>query len=45
MAPVAGGPFVVLLDDHGTRQEQQGSGVGEDTEGVGAAFDPFVDPF
>jgi len=34
----------MLLDQDCSGQAQQGGGVGEDTDDVGAAFDFLVDP-
>jgi hypothetical protein len=44
VAAVGDGPFVVDLDQDGAGEAEQGFGVGEDTDDVGAAFDLLVDP-
>ena len=44
VAAVGDGPFVVGLDQDGAGEAEQGFGVGEDTDDVGAAFDLLVDP-
>jgi len=44
VAAVAGLPFVVGFDENGAGQTEEGVGVGEDTDDVGAAFDLFVQP-
>jgi hypothetical protein len=45
VAAVGDGPFVVDLDQDCAGEAQQGLGVGEDPDDVGAAFDLLVDPF
>ena len=34
----------MLLDQHGASEPEEGSGVREDADDVGAAFDLLVDP-
>jgi hypothetical protein len=38
-------PFVVCFDQDRAGQPEEGGGVGEDADDVGAAFDFFVDAF
>ena len=44
VAPVAVLPFVVSFDQHAAGEPQQGGGVGEDPDDVGAALDLAVEP-
>jgi hypothetical protein len=41
---VADLPFVVGLGEHGSGEAEQGGGVGEDADDVGAALDLLVQP-
>lgn len=44
VAAFTGFPFVVLLDQNSPGEPEEGGGVGEDADDVGAAFDLFVHP-
>jgi len=44
VAAVADLPFVVGFDEDGAGQAEQGGGVGEDSDDVGAALDLLVQP-
>ena len=43
VATIGGGPFVVLLDQDRAGQSEQGCGVGEYPDDVGASLDFLVD--
>ena len=45
VAAGAGFPLVVLLDEDGSCEAEQGCGVGEHADDVGAVFDFFVEAF